>query len=662
MAATPPDPASAGADGGDDPIGRYRSLTGLWRWLVAALTTGALALAVNQIFALDALPGGVVLESRYLYVMAALMMAAVFAIFPAGPRAARERVPWYDAVLAALTLAIGGYLAVYAEAVLLRAWEYSAPEHARYLALAVWALVLEVGRRVGGWPIFTIVVIFSFYPLYAAHAPDPVSGIGMGLLDTAAFHVYSEESLLGIPMQAFAMIVVGFLVFGATLQHTGGGRFFVDLAFALLGHVRGGPGKVAIFSSGLMSSMSGGPVTNVLTTGPLSIPAMRRTGFSAQYAAAVEACASTGGVLMPPVMGATAFVMANFLDVSYVDVVIAAIIPSLLYFFGLFMQIDAYAARQGLAGLPAAEMPRLTRVLRDGWYFVAVFALLVYLLVFLRREATAPFYAALLLIVINQLSPRHRLSWSGLAGLLEGAGRLLAELGGLLAAIGLIVGALTVTGVAGTLTNDLVYLAGGSAVVLLLMGAVTSFVLGIGMTVTAAYIFLAIVLAPALENAGLDPMAAHLFIMYWSMLSFITPPVAIGAFTAASVAGTQPMATGFEAMRTGAVIYFIPFFFVFNPALLMQGPWTMILVVLVTALAGVTLIAGGLQGYVTGFGPLGRGLPGAGARLLVIAGGVLLAVPGEGMLGVSHAALFAAAAAAIAAGLGLAAAGRPRAA
>ncbi|MEX0617570.1 MAG: TRAP transporter fused permease subunit, partial [Pseudohongiellaceae bacterium] len=359
-----------------------------------------------------------------------------------------------------------------------------------------------------------------------------------------------------------------------------------------------------------------------------------------------------GGVLMPPIMGATAFVMASFLNVSYVTVAIAAIVPSVLYFFGLFMQIDAYAAKRQLAGLPKEELPRLREVMKEGWYFIAVFATLVWLLVYMQREATAPFYATGLLLVINHFT-NHRLSLKRFMEMVAATGRIMAELAGILAAIGLIIGALAVTGMAGTLANDLVYIAGDNVLVLLLMGALTSFVLGIGMTVTAAYIFLAIVLAPALVNAGLDPLASHMFIMYWGMLSFITPPVALAAFAAASVANVSPMRAGFEAMRLGTIIYFIPFFFVFNPALLFQGTLTQIVIVISTALIGVALISAALQGYLLGVGNLGEGKLGALTRTLIGLAGLSLAIPGGGMLGMSQVMLFLAGAVLVVAGIGM---------
>ena len=261
-------------------------------------------------------------------------------------------------------------------------------------------------------------------------------------METASYHIYSEESVLGIPMQAFAMLVFGFLLFGNALVYTGGGQFFTNLAFALLGHVRGGPAKVAIFSSGLFGSMSGGPITNVLTTGALTIPAMKRIGIRAKTAGAIEACASIGGAIVPPIIGATAFVMADFLQVSYVDVALAAVVQSVLYYLGLYMQIDAYAVQHDLKGLPKNELPKIWDVIKDGWYFIFAFLLLVIMLVVWWREAQAPFYATVVLLVINQSNKKYKMSWETFKTYLFSTGALLAELGGLLAAVGLMVGAL----------------------------------------------------------------------------------------------------------------------------------------------------------------------------------------------------------------------------
>ena len=621
---------------------RYRKIPQKWQLVMAVMTACSIFLAINQIFNLGFFVGYVMLDSRYMYLITGIMLCMVFVTFPANKRSL-DYIPWYDSAIMIVLAFVFSYFAFNAERIVLEAWEYAAPDIGVFLAAFTWVIVLEAGRRAGGWPVFSIVLIFSLYPTFAASLPNVIAALSIPLGDVAIFHVLGEESLFGIPMRVFVQLVFGFLIFGVSLQFTGGGPFFINLAFALLGHLRGGPAKVSIFSSGLMGSMSGGPISNVLTTGPLSIPAMRRIGFTKEYASGVEACASTGGVFMPPIMGATAFVMASFLNISYVSVAIAAIVPSVLYFFGLFMQIDAYAAKNDLKGLPKEELPSIGSVFKDGWYFIAVFASLIWMLVYLQREAVAPFYATALLLIINQFT-KHRLSLDKVMQLIAQMGRLLAELAGILAAIGLIIGGLAVTGIAGTIANDLVYLAGENVIVLLIMGALTSFILGIGMTVTAAYIFLAIVLVPALTNSGINPLASHMFVMYWGMLSFITPPVALAAFAAASVANVAPMRAGFEAMRLGAIIYFVPFFFVFNPALLLQGSIIENIQAFTTAIFGVAIVSGALQGYMIGVGDLGSGIKGLVVKTLVGISGLILALPAGGLFGFSQIALLAVAA------------------
>ncbi|MEQ8805748.1 MAG: TRAP transporter fused permease subunit [Rhodospirillales bacterium] len=614
-------------------IARHRTLPPLWRAVVIALTTAACLLSVNHIFNLGFLTGHVLLDNQYQYALVGLLVPIVFLIFPATAKGDMNRIPWWDAVLAVLFFATVLFFFVQGEHIVDKGWEMGAPQAETWAGYLLWLMVLEGTRRAGGMALFAIVVTISLYPLYADSMPGPISGLSSTLADTAAYHIMSNESILGLPMQALANLVIGFLIFGVALTRTGGGRFFIDLAFSVLGHVRGGPAKVAIFASGLMGSMSGSVISNVITTGVMTIPAMRRTGFRASYAAGVEACASTGGVLMPPVMGATAFIMAVFLNVPYIDIAIAAIVPSILFYLGLFMQIDAYAARRKMPGMRREDLPDLKRTLKDGWYFIFVFVLLIVMLVYLKREVFAPYYATVLLILITQAVSLVKCGWRVLRDFAAAVGVLLAEITAILAGVGLIVGALSISGMAGTLVNDLLFLAGGNTLVLLAMGALTSFVLGIGMTVTAAYIFLAIVLAPALIQGGLNPMAVHLFILYWGMVSYITPPVALGAYAAASVAGANAMRTGFEAMRLGSIIYFVPFFFVLDPAFILDAGWGRIVYVGIEAAIGTVMIAGALQGYLIGVGDLTRHpLLAWPARVLVFAAGLLMATPGDSVL------------------------------
>ena len=287
------------------------------------------------------------------------------------------------------------------------------------------------------------------------------------------------------------------------------------------------------------------------------------------------------------------------------------------------MQIDAYAGREGVTGLADADIPSLKNTLAEGWFYLGAFALLIFLLIFLQRESIAPYYATAALLVLNQFSKTHRFDFSGLVTLLYGVGKLLIELVVVLAGVGLIVGSLSLTGLSGTLVNDLLSLAGDDIGLLLFMGAATSFVLGIGMTVTAAYIFLAVVLAPALVSQNLDPLSVHLFILYWAMLSYITPPVALGAYAAASIAQSNPLKTGFAAMRLGSVIYVIPFIFVLDVAFILQGPWHQSLQAFAEAIVGAWFICAGLQGYLAGVGSLASAL----SRTLIAIGGLAIALP-----------------------------------
>jgi TRAP transporter 4TM/12TM fusion protein len=620
-------------------VTRVRRLAGAWRWLLIGAAAATIFLCINQQFVLRFFIGFTPLNTEYYYGLVLVMLPFVFVIFPGSGRASLDRVAWYDAVLFLLTAATATYLMLHIRRAAELGWEFGgAPADVVGAGFIMWALLMEGLRRTGGWGLVLSVLPFTLYPLFAdADWLGPLKGTQSTPAQTSAYHMLSVESLLGIPVQAFAETVIGFLVFGTALMMTGAGKFFINLSFALCGTFRGGAAKVCIFASGLLGMMSGSVVSNVLTAGTMTIPVMKKTGFRASYAGAIEACASTGAVLAPPVMGATAFVMAQFLNVSYAEVALAATIPALLYYFGLFMQVDSYAARHGLKGLERAELPKFGDTIKEGWYYIFVIVLLVFMMLVMKRESHAPFYATALLLVLNQLFSRSRWSWGTVARFLEVNGRTFAELIGILAGCGLLIGAFSLTGVVSSLANDLLRIAGNNAMLLLGMTAVTSLVLGLGLTTTACYIFLAVLIGPALEKVGLNKMAVHMFVFYWGMLSAITPPVAIASFAAAGIAGSPPMKTGWESMRVGSIIYFLPFFFVLNPAFVLQGPWTEALYLMLTAGVGVIFICGGIQGYQLGVGDLRR----AGAlewplRILFMIGGIVLATPGGGIMPLSN--------------------------
>lgn len=623
-------------------VTRVRTLRGAWRWALILATAATILLCINQQFSLRFFVGYTQLNTEYFYLLIALMLPFTFLIFPNSERSPLDRIPWYDLLFFVLTSGSAIVLMAHVRKAAEAGWEFGgAPTTVIVAGLVMWVMLMEALRRTGGWSLLISVFPFTIYPLFAdANWLGPFRGTQSTLEQATSYHVLSGESLLGIPIQAFADTVIGFLVFGTALMMTGAGKFFINLAFAMCGTFRGGAAKVCIFASGLLGMMSGSIISNVLTAGTMTIPVMKKSGFRASYAGAIEACASTGAVLAPPVMGATAFVIAQFLNVSYADVAVAAIIPAILYYVGLFMQVDSYAARHGLKGIPRSELPRMTDTIKDGWYYVFVIALLIIMLLYFKRESHAPFYATALLLVLNQVFSREtRWTVTTINRFLEVNGRTFVELIGILAGCGLLIGAFSMTGVVSSLANDLLRIAGDNAFLLLGMCAFTSLVLGLGLTTTACYIFLAILVAPALEKLGLNRMAVHMFIFYWGMLSSITPPVAIASFAAAGIAGSPAMKTGWESMWVGSIIYFIPFFFVLNPALVLQGdsPYFAALGLMMLAVVGTLFICGGIQGYQAFVGDLRKAGPLEWPlRVLLVIGGFVIATPGGGIMPMSQ--------------------------
>jgi TRAP transporter 4TM/12TM fusion protein len=623
-------------------VTRVRVLRGGWRWALIVATAATILLCINQQFSLRFFVGYTQLNTEYFYLLIALMLPFTFLMFPGTGTSPLNRIPWYDILLFVATVGASIELMMHVRKAAEAGWEFGgAPMPVIVAGVVMWAVLMEALRRTGGWSLLLSVFPFTVYPLFAeASWLGPFRGTESTLEQATSYHVLSGESLLGIPIQAFADTVIGFLVFGTALMMTGAGKFFINLAFALCGTFRGGAAKVCIFASGLLGMMSGSIISNVLTAGTMTIPVMKKSGFRASYAGAIEACASTGAVLAPPVMGATAFVIAQFLNISYAEVAMAAVIPAALYYLGLFMQVDSYAARHGLKGIPRSELPRVTDTIKAGWYYVFVIALLIVMLLYFKRESHAPFYATALLLVLNQLfSKDTRWTSTTITRFLETNGRTFVELVGILAGCGLLIGAFSMTGVVSSLANDLLRIAGNNAFLLLATCALTSLILGLGLTTTACYIFLAILVAPALEKLGLNRMAVHMFIFYWGMLSSITPPVAIASFAAAGIAGSPAMKTGWESMWVGSIIYFLPFFFVLNPALVLQGdsPYLAALGLMMLAAFGTLFICGGIQGYQVGVGDLRK----AGSlewplRVLLVIGGFVIATPGGGIMPLSQ--------------------------
>ncbi len=607
----------------EDPEARSQRLSGAAFWTTLVLSIGAMLICINQVFNLGAF-GLRPISTAYYYLVIGLFGFIGFLAFPA-LKSQRNRVRWFDWVLGMALLCITIWLALNAQIIIDRGWDQGAgPTYVGFIAGVFVVLVLEALRRTGEIILFCFCLVFGAYPLYADSMPGFLWGAQFTLHQTVSLHALGIESIIGIPTQVVADTLIGFLVFGVVLAKTGGGEFFINFASALTGTSRGGPAKVAIVSSGLFGMLSGSPTSNVLTTGTLTIPTMKRCGYPAVYAGAVEACASTGGALMPPVMGTAAFIMANFLNVPYSEVVKAAFLPAILFYLALLFQTDLYAARNGLRGLDKSEVPPLMRTLAEGWYYLLAIASLTVLLLMFRIESQAPFYISVFLLLIAVARRRSTgFNWRRFLELVVDIGQAVAQIVCLIAGIGLIVGAMSATGVANSFSRELVQYAHGNVPLMLLFGAITSFVLGMGMTASACYIFLAIVLAPALVQAGIDPMAAHLYIFYWGIVSFITPPVALAAIAAASIAKSNAMATGFKAIRIGCLLLLLPVLFVLEPALILKGSLPAIVQACITATAAVVLLAASFEGYLYKVGRLPLW-----ARIVIGIGGLLLLIPG----------------------------------
>jgi TRAP transporter 4TM/12TM fusion protein len=491
------------------------------------------------------------------------------------------------------------------------------------LSTAITVLTLEATRRTIGWSLVIILLLLAGYVLVGHLVPGRMQTREVAVNDMLAYLNMDNNGLLGIILQITVIVIIPFVLMGQLLMRSGGSSFFNDAAIALMGRYRGGPAKMAVVGSSLFGMVSGIAAANTVAVGVVTIPLMKRSGMSAKLAAAVEACASNGGQLMPPVMGAVAFVMADFLQIPYKDVAIAAILPSVMYYAALFIQCDFEAARYGFGKVEPSKIPRLLTVLARGWMFLAPFAVLIYTMFWLNLEPEYCAMAAAAVIIVLGLSvgyagQRMRLRdlWHAVV---ETAGGL-CEILVISAAAGFIMGLFQVSGLAFAFAAYLVDLGGESLVVLLVLAAVVSIILGMGLPTIGVYVMLAVLVAPALVKVGVDPLAAHLFILYFGMMSLITPPVAPAAYVAAAIAGSPSMATGWTAMRFGWSSYIVPFLFIYSPAILMKGGIWDIAVVTLSSLFGIWLICAAMVGYFT------RLLPPA-MRIAFAAAGVMLLSP-----------------------------------
>lgn len=482
-------------------------------------------------------------------------------------------------------------------------------------------VTMEATRRVLGPALTIIAGVSIIYALFGQYIPGDWGHRGMFLDELISFQFLTTEGLFSIPLGASANFIFLFILFGAFLIGSGTGEFFIKFANAIAGHLRGGPAKVAILASATFGTISGSAVANVVSTGSFTIPLMKRVGYRPVFAGAIESVASTGGQFMPPVMGAAAFIMADMLGTSYLRVCVAAAIPALLYFFALLYMVHMEALRKDLHGIPRQELPVLSKVVKEEGYLLMPAIFLVVILVMGYSPMKAGFWAIIAVLVVSSLRKASRMGFKKILDTCERGAKGALEVLTACATAGIVIGVITQTGLGLKFSSLVIQAAGGHLFVALVFVMITSLILGMGLTTSAAYILTVIMGGPVLQNLGVDPLAAHMFVFYYACLSTITPPVALAAFAGAGIAGAPPFRTGFESMRLAIIAYVVPFIFVYHPVLLWSGDGGQILQATVTAALGCVAIGSALMGYlVTKLNwPL---------RLILLAAAFALLVPG----------------------------------
>jgi TRAP transporter 4TM/12TM fusion protein len=524
--------------------------------------------------------------------------------------------------VAALACFIGlGYMAYHYDT-LLAEQAYRPPILTLLGATVVFAVVEGVRRR-AGFALFAIIMVFLIYALFADLVPGALVGQEMSPVRLVQYLGFDPGAVFSTPLAVGTVIVVLFVFFGQLLFKAGGGEFFTDLAMAATGRTRGGSAKISIIASALFGSISGSAVSNVVTTGVVTIPLMRRGGYSKTDSGAIEAIASTGGQLTPPIMGAAAFLMAEFLEISYLAVASAALLPAIIYYVSIFVQVDLIAARDNIKSVEE-DTPDVGTVLRDGWHFIVPMLVLVLALFWLRYDPEmAAILSSVAIIAVGMVRgyKGKRLTVGQIGRVLVDTGTSMVDLILIVAAAGFVIGVLNATGLGFALTLLLLQVIGQNLFVILFAAAVVCVLLGMGMPTSGVYVLLAALIAPSIVEAGVDPLAAHLFILYFGMMSMITPPVALAAFAASAITNANPFSTGVAAMRMGWAAYVVPFVFVVSPSLLLQGEVSTITVDMVLSLAGIFAVSVGIVGY------FGGGLSPIMRVLAVIVGLVCLPVP-----------------------------------
>jgi TRAP transporter 4TM/12TM fusion protein len=528
----------------------------------------------------------------------AFILVLCFLLRPAGRKSwTAPRNLWFgfDLLCVALTITVQVYTLWDLDAFIQRRGDLTVLD--QVAGTLMLALLLEATRRAVGWAMVVIALFFVAQTALSDYFPGMFYGPPSSWFTIIDYLFMRENGIYGIPLMVMATYIFLFILFGAILVRSGAGRFFINVALALTGSTVGGPAKAAVVSSCLMATVSGSAVANVVTTGSFTIPLMKRIGYRPHFAGAVEACSSSGGQIMPPVMGAAAFVIAEFLNVPYLFVAISAIFPALIYFFSIFVMVHFEAKRKGLTTIDPSELPSLKQELKRGGHLFLSILLIIILLVVGYTPMYAAFWAIVSIFILSALRKETRMSPLDILSALEEGARSAVPVSVACAAAGIIIGCVFVSGVGLKFTNVIVTLAGGHLWVTLILTMFASLILGMGLTTTAVYITLAALVIPAVTRMGVEPIAAHLFAFYFGLVSAITPPVALASFAAAGIAGSNPMQTGFHSCRLGIAKYVLPFVFVYAPGMLFVGDWSQIVIGVAGGFAGIFALTITTEGW-----------------------------------------------------------------
>lgn len=594
--------------------GRRATYTGIGRWVIGGV---AVSWSLFQLYtaSFGFLPA---IQQRAVHLTFALVL--IFLLHPFR-RHSRSGLRWtVDLLCLSAGLFVGIFIVWDYEDLIYRAGSWEPLDLAASGILVL--LVLEMARRTIGLALPLVALGFLLYAYFGAHLPGPLGHRGYTIQRIVSEISLTTEGIFGIPLAASATIMMAFIIFATFLRKSGAGTLFADFAQALFGWMRGGAAKVSVVSSALFGTISGSAVANVVVDGYITIPLMARTGYQRHVAAAIEAVASTGGQLMPPVMGAAAFVMAEMLNVEYAAIIRAAIFPAILYYVSLFCMVDFEARRKGIKALRRSELPHLGSVIRQYGHLSIPLFLLIYMLGWADWTPTrAALWALICTVVVSLIRSSTRMTPARILAALEEGALGTLEVASACACAGIIIGVVMLTGLGLRISGILVDFAGGNLLLLLLLAAIASLILGMGIATTATYILVAILVAPAVTSMGVPPIAGHMFAFYFGIIAAITPPVALASYAAAGVGGTDPVKTGFVGMKYASAGFIVPFMFVFGPELLLIGRWTEIVLAIVSSTIGVIALAAGLQGYL---------LRKAGMvdRALLILGSLFLIFPG----------------------------------